>query len=109
MGPTKYLKSGKMNKFSFPSLLLISLVLTSLALDIVDATSSPAVGNYTAPELCPSKCAWRCSRNPRNLCKKLCVMCCSKCKCVPSGPLADKAECPCYRDWRNKKGTDKCP
>ncbi|KAL2933206.1 Gibberellin-regulated protein 8 [Bienertia sinuspersici] len=36
-------------------------------------------------------------------------MCCSKCKCVPSGPLADKSECPCYRDWKNKKGMDKCP
>ncbi|CAO2824642.1 unnamed protein product [Amaranthus hypochondriacus] len=89
-----------MKKFSFSTLLLISLVLTFVVLEIAEA--EPAID-------CKSKCDWRCSRNPRNLCKKLCNMCCSKCKCVPSGPLADKAECPCYRDWKNKKGQDKCP
>ncbi|KMT04726.1 hypothetical protein BVRB_7g169070 [Beta vulgaris subsp. vulgaris] len=93
-----------MKKLSIPTLLLISIVLTSAVLEIADATSSPG-----GPDFCPSKCASRCSKNPRNLCKKLCMICCSKCKCVPSGPLADKSECPCYRDWKNKKGMDKCP
>ncbi|PWA92101.1 Gibberellin regulated protein [Artemisia annua] len=42
-------------------------------------------------------------------CIKYRVNCCGKCNgCVPWGPYADKAQCPCYRDLKNPKGKDKC-
>ncbi|KAL2932838.1 Gibberellin-regulated protein 8 [Bienertia sinuspersici] len=103
-----------MKKFSYATILMISLVLTSAIVEIADAmstapTSSPVQAPPGVPGFCVSKCGWRCSRNPRNLCKKLCMTCCAKCKCVPSGPFADKSECPCYRDIMNNEGQSKCP
>ncbi|XP_021757309.1 peamaclein-like [Chenopodium quinoa] len=101
-------------KFSVPTLVIISLVITCAFIEIVDAvsaspTTSPTQAPPGVPGFCVDKCAYRCSRNPRNLCKKLCMHCCKKCQCVPNGPFADKSQCPCYRDLKNDEGQSKCP
>ncbi|RDX63597.1 hypothetical protein CR513_57954, partial [Mucuna pruriens] len=59
---------------------------------------------------CSSKCANRCARaGMKDRCMRFCGICCSKCKCVPSGTYGNKHECPCYRDLKNSKGNPKCP
>lgn len=59
---------------------------------------------------CSSKCSDRCSAaGVKDRCLKYCGICCSECKCVPSGTYGNKHECPCYRDKLNKKGKPKCP
>uniref|UniRef100_A0A453B6X4 Uncharacterized protein n=1 Tax=Aegilops tauschii subsp. strangulata TaxID=200361 RepID=A0A453B6X4_AEGTS len=61
--------------------------------------------------VCEGKCKNRCSQKVAGRCMGLCMMCCGKCAgCVPSGPLAPKDECPCYRDMKSpKSGRPKCP
>ncbi|KAK9734373.1 hypothetical protein RND81_04G135600 [Saponaria officinalis] len=118
-----------MKKLSIvPLLVVISLVLFATFADISNAYLSPPQAPPLVsaappplppskhlhlkpgmPEFCPYKCAHRCSRNPRDLCKKLCMHCCGVCKCVPVGPYGDKNQCPCYRDIKNKRGQSKCP
>ncbi|KNA25943.1 hypothetical protein SOVF_001590 [Spinacia oleracea] len=104
-----------MKKISLTTLVLVSIVITCAFIQIADAVSAPPTAPPTqpptgVPKTCAEKCAYRCSRNPRNLCKTLCISCCAKCnQCVPSGPFADKSECPCYRDIKTKKGLSKCP
>ncbi|XP_077229631.1 peamaclein-like [Tasmannia lanceolata] len=59
---------------------------------------------------CPNKCAYRCSATAhKEPCMHFCVMCCTKCLCVPSGTYGHKEECPCYNEWKSKKGKPKCP
>ncbi|KAL9235527.1 hypothetical protein vseg_010278 [Gypsophila vaccaria] len=118
-----------MKNVSIAPLFLMSLVLFATFVDIATAlySSPPSTPPPIAaappplppskhlrlkpgmPEFCPYKCAHRCSRNPRDLCKKLCMHCCGVCKCVPVGPYGDKNQCPCYRDIKNKRGQSKCP
>ncbi|KAI3785121.1 hypothetical protein L1987_44233 [Smallanthus sonchifolius] len=94
-------------KFSFVVLLIIALhFTTTVAVSLSGApVSSPSKFG------CDKKCELRCSRSGfRDKCLKFCGICCDKCNgCVPSGPYADKAQCPCYRDMKNPKGKDKCP
>ncbi|KAL9224751.1 hypothetical protein vseg_000760 [Gypsophila vaccaria] len=87
-------------KLLFVTLLLISLILASTVVEQVDAQSA----------MCSSKCKVRCSKaSVQDRCLKYCNICCSKCKCVPSGTYGNKHECPCYRDLKNNKGKPKCP
>ncbi|MQM17923.1 hypothetical protein Taro_050905 [Colocasia esculenta] len=59
---------------------------------------------------CAPKCDYRCSKASRQKrCLLYCNMCCKKCLCVPSGTYGNKQECPCYNNWKNKKGGPKCP
>ncbi|KAL8154025.1 hypothetical protein V2J09_011785 [Rumex salicifolius] len=79
------------------ALLLLALILTS------SAAAPP-------PGFCGSKCARRCAKaGVKDRCLKYCGICCSECKCVPSGTYGNKHECPCYRDKKNSKGKPKCP
>ncbi|KAJ0754033.1 putative gibberellin regulated protein [Helianthus annuus] len=93
----------KKMKVSFAVLLLLALLFTS-AYAISPAPSPSRFG-------CDKKCALRCSKSGwKDRCLKYCGICCGKCNgCVPSGPYAPKAQCPCYRDMKNPKGRDKCP
>ncbi|XP_057439935.1 gibberellin-regulated protein 12-like [Lotus japonicus] len=62
------------------------------------------------PEQCPGACDYRCSATQyRKACLTYCNLCCNKCLCVPSGTYGHKEECPCYNDWKTKKGGPKCP
>ncbi|MFS7945534.1 putative gibberellin regulated protein [Helianthus anomalus] len=58
---------------------------------------------------CPSACSVRCSatHHPGN-CMDVCIDCCGKCLCVPSGTFGNKDECPCYRDRLTQDGLPKC-
>ncbi|KAL7263918.1 hypothetical protein ACSBR1_001968 [Camellia fascicularis] len=59
---------------------------------------------------CPTACAKRCSATSHlNNCLMFCNLCCKKCLCVPSGTYGHKEECPCYNNWKTKKGGPKCP
>ena len=42
-------------------------------------------------------------------CLFFCSKCCAKCLCVPPGTYGNKETCPCYNNWKTKKGGPKCP
>ncbi|OIW15629.1 hypothetical protein TanjilG_08205 [Lupinus angustifolius] len=87
-------------KLVFATVLLVSLVLSSSMFEI----------SIAGPDFCGSKCSSRCSKAGRqDRCMRFCVICCGKCKCVPSGTYGNKHECPCYKDMKNSKGNPKCP
>ncbi|XP_042397820.1 gibberellin-regulated protein 6-like [Zingiber officinale] len=59
---------------------------------------------------CPSQCSRRCSQTQYHKpCMFFCQKCCVKCLCVPSGYYGNKGECPCYNNWKTKRGGPKCP
>ncbi|XVF39841.1 hypothetical protein PTKIN_Ptkin01aG0064600 [Pterospermum kingtungense] len=87
-------------KLALVTCLLVFLVLSSSLFEVSTAGSG----------FCKSKCKARCSKaGIKDRCLKYCGICCSKCKCVPSGTYGNKHECPCYRDMKNSKGKPKCP
>jgi hypothetical protein len=61
---------------------------------------------------CGGECRRRCSKTHH---KKPCLFfcakcCCAKCLCVPPGTYGDKEiTCPCYNNWKTKRGGPKCP
>ncbi|KAI4325625.1 hypothetical protein MLD38_031007 [Melastoma candidum] len=62
------------------------------------------------PQECGPRCADRCSRTQyRKPCLFFCNKCCAKCLCVPPGYYGNKQFCPCYNDWKTKRGGPKCP
>ncbi|XP_020572792.1 gibberellin-regulated protein 6-like isoform X2 [Phalaenopsis equestris] len=59
---------------------------------------------------CPSQCSRRCSQTQyKKPCLFFCNKCCSKCLCVPPGYYGNKGVCPCYNNWKTKRGGPKCP
>ncbi|XP_047161143.1 peamaclein-like [Vigna umbellata] len=87
-------------KVSFAAMLLLCLLLSFSFFELSSAGSG----------FCYPKCAKRCAKaGMKDRCMKFCGICCSKCKCVPSGTYGHKHECPCYRDLKNSKGKGKCP
>ncbi|PWA90728.1 Gibberellin regulated protein [Artemisia annua] len=90
-------------KLALAPLVIVSLVVTFLVVES-SITSTSEFG-------CDKKCELRCSRSGRrDRCLQYCGICCGKCNgCVPLGPYADRAECPCYHDLKSSKGTHKCP
>ncbi|KAD0377767.1 hypothetical protein E3N88_12447 [Mikania micrantha] len=100
-----------MKQLRIAALLIATFLLLSSATTTVFGYPAPAPAPASDTLGCDKKCTNRCSRSGwKDRCLKYCGICCGKCKgCVPSGPYADKAECPCYRDLKNPKGRDKCP
>ncbi|KAG2614655.1 hypothetical protein PVAP13_3NG245086 [Panicum virgatum] len=47
--------------------------------------------------------------NHKKPCFFFCNKCCAKCLCVPPGTYGNKETCPCYNNWKTKKGGPKCP
>ncbi|XP_057481763.1 peamaclein-like [Actinidia eriantha] len=91
-------------KLVFTTLLIVSFVLTSSLLQTTMA-QYPS-GDYP----CDSKCKARCEvAGVKKRCLNYCGICCRKCKCVPSGTVGNKSDCPCYRDMISSKGKPKCP
>ncbi|GFP88609.1 snakin-1, partial [Phtheirospermum japonicum] len=63
-----------------------------------------------AANYCGTNCNARCAvAGVKDRCLKYCGICCTICKCVPSGTYGNKHQCPCYRDMRSSKGKPKCP
>ncbi|KAL4203184.1 hypothetical protein AMTRI_Chr01g126640 [Amborella trichopoda] len=59
---------------------------------------------------CPRACSYRCSETAYHKpCMLYCQKCCFKCKCVPPGTYGNKQLCPCYANWKTKRGGPKCP
>ncbi|THU48604.1 hypothetical protein C4D60_Mb06t00750 [Musa balbisiana] len=59
---------------------------------------------------CPGACQYRCSKTAyKKPCLFFCQKCCFKCRCVPPGTYAHKEVCPCYNNWKTKRGGPKCP
>ncbi|OEL34074.1 hypothetical protein BAE44_0004906 [Dichanthelium oligosanthes] len=73
-----------------------------------------AVDWTTGPELvacrerereCGGECRRRCSKtHHKKPCLFFCNKCCAKCLCVPPGTYGNKNTCPCYDNWKTKKG-----
>ena len=59
---------------------------------------------------CGGECRRRCSKtHHKKPCLFFCNKCCAKCLCVPPGTYGNKETCPCYNNWKTKKGGPKCP
>ncbi|KAI3461149.1 hypothetical protein Pfo_017812 [Paulownia fortunei] len=57
-----------------------------------------------------TSCTDRCSKTSfKKPCMLFCQKCCAKCLCVPPGTYGNKQVCPCYNDWKTKRGGPKCP
>nr|GMD73721.1 protein GAST1-like [Ipomoea batatas] len=62
------------------------------------------------PQECSPKCGFRCSKTAfKKPCLFFCQKCCAKCLCVPPGTYGNKQVCPCYNNWKTKRGGPKCP
>ncbi|KAK3135595.1 hypothetical protein QOZ80_5BG0420810 [Eleusine coracana subsp. coracana] len=64
----------------------------------------------TPGSLHPQECGGRCSATAyRKPCMFFCQKCCAACLCVPAGTYGNKESCPCYNNWKTKRGGPKCP
>ncbi|XP_027366965.1 protein RSI-1-like [Abrus precatorius] len=62
------------------------------------------------PEECGPRCEERCSKtHHKKPCMFFCQKCCATCLCVPPGTYGNKEICPCYNNWKTKRGGPKCP
>ncbi|MQL72431.1 hypothetical protein Taro_004771 [Colocasia esculenta] len=62
------------------------------------------------PQECSGRCTARCSKTQYHKpCMFFCQKCCAKCLCVPPGTYGNKQFCPCYNNWKTKRGGPKCP
>ncbi|KAF8041475.1 hypothetical protein BT93_A0161 [Corymbia citriodora subsp. variegata] len=62
------------------------------------------------PQECGPRCTERCSKTAyKKPCMFFCQKCCAKCLCVPPGTYGNKQLCPCYNNWKTKRGGPKCP
>ncbi|XP_010056457.2 protein GAST1 [Eucalyptus grandis] len=62
------------------------------------------------PQECGPRCTGRCSKTQyKKPCMFFCQKCCAKCLCVPPGTYGNKQLCPCYNNWKTKRGGPKCP
>ncbi|KAJ7969413.1 Gibberellin regulated protein [Quillaja saponaria] len=62
------------------------------------------------PQECGPRCTGRCSKTAyKKPCMFFCQKCCAKCLCVPPGTYGNKQFCPCYNNWKTKRGGPKCP
>ncbi|KAI9160477.1 hypothetical protein LWI28_008445 [Acer negundo] len=62
------------------------------------------------PQECGPRCSTRCSKTQyKKPCLFFCNKCCAKCLCVPAGFYGNKESCPCYNNWKTKRGGPKCP
>ncbi|XP_057790207.1 protein GAST1-like isoform X1 [Salvia miltiorrhiza] len=108
-------------KFIF--LLYLIFAATILAQKQASSTKLPASqvhpqGNFQygqsegslRPQECAPRCTNRCSKTAfKKPCMFFCQKCCAKCLCVPPGTYGNKQVCPCYNNWKTKRGGPKCP
>ncbi|KAL2935391.1 Gibberellin-regulated protein 6 [Bienertia sinuspersici] len=91
------------------SVLLAFLVISMLATEAFAGQNLYGNGSLK-PNQCYGRCSQRCSETrKRHDCMFFCMKCCRTCLCVPPGTYANKEVCPCYNNWKTKRGTSKCP
>ncbi|KAL0929002.1 hypothetical protein M5K25_000941 [Dendrobium thyrsiflorum] len=62
------------------------------------------------PQECAGRCGGRCAATAyKKPCLFFCQKCCAICLCVPPGTYGNKQFCPCYNNWKTKRGGPKCP
>ncbi|XP_021859575.1 gibberellin-regulated protein 6 [Spinacia oleracea] len=91
------------------SLLLAFLVVSMLIADVYAGVNYYG-NNSLKPYQCQGRCTQRCSKARKtHECMFFCLKCCATCLCVPPGTYGNKEVCPCYNNWKTKRGTSKCP
>ncbi|XP_054807271.1 gibberellin-regulated protein 6-like [Prosopis cineraria] len=98
----------------FLALLAIVMIPPQVMANNADQPHASLTGNYGPGSLksyeCPGQCTRRCSQTQyKKPCMFFCQKCCAKCLCVPPGFYGNKALCPCYNNWKTKRGGPKCP
>ncbi|KAH9648989.1 gibberellin-regulated protein 13 [Citrus sinensis] len=117
--------ASKLSVVAFSLVLIFLFLVENHATSIVEApTPQPAEssgrnGNHSTygttqgslqPQECGPRCTTRCSKTQyRKPCLFFCQKCCAKCLCVPAGFYGNKQSCPCYNNWKTKRGGPKCP
>ncbi|XP_022985831.1 protein GAST1-like [Cucurbita maxima] len=96
------------------ALMLLSSTHIQAAASIETAVASSKMYGGTQgslrPEECGGRCTVRCSATSfKKPCMVFCRKCCAKCLCVPPGTYGNKQMCPCYNNWKTKRGGPKCP
>lgn len=100
--------------------MLLVLLVGNYAINIEAPTPQPhPTGNFPMygisqgslqPHECSPRCAARCSNTAyKKPCMFFCQKCCATCLCVPPGTYGNKQVCPCYNNWKTKRGGPKCP
>ncbi|XP_010538071.1 PREDICTED: gibberellin-regulated protein 6 [Tarenaya hassleriana] len=94
----------------FLTCLCISVVITPImAKEAEYHLDSYGPGSLKSSQ-CPSQCIRRCGKTQYHKpCMFFCQKCCAKCLCVPPGTFGNKQVCPCYNNWKTKRGGPKCP
>ncbi|KAJ6363498.1 hypothetical protein OIU78_003632 [Salix suchowensis] len=106
----------------FPLVLLLLLIVENYA-NITEAPTPQPQPNTNSnlpshgttqgslnPQECGPRCTNRCSKTAfKKPCMFFCQKCCAKCLCVPAGTYGNKQSCPCYNNWKTKRGGPKCP
>ncbi|CAN4106629.1 unnamed protein product [Withania somnifera] len=93
-----------------PLLIMLLLVGTHQKNNRISSTSHGSTPGSLHPQDCLPKCTYRCSNTQyRKPCMFFCQKCCATCLCVPPGTYGNKQLCPCYNNWKTKRGGPKCP
>ncbi|KAM7500097.1 hypothetical protein LguiA_024511 [Lonicera macranthoides] len=100
-------------------IMLLILLVENHAIMIEPPSPQPQPGNLPMygitqgslnPQECGPRCTVRCSKTAfKKPCMFFCQKCCAKCLCVPPGTYGNKQVCPCYNNWKTKRGGPKCP
>ncbi|CAN4106630.1 unnamed protein product [Withania somnifera] len=90
--------------------LSLVLILPLLIMLLLVGTHHGSTPGSLHPQDCLPKCTYRCSNTQyRKPCMFFCQKCCATCLCVPPGTYGNKQLCPCYNNWKTKRGGPKCP
>ncbi|GLJ38684.1 hypothetical protein SUGI_0788540 [Cryptomeria japonica] len=104
--------------FVFITILLLLCIIWESQADAVSQANDQSLTAYPygsrqgslKPSECSPKCSSRCSATAyKKPCLFFCNKCCAKCLCVPPGTYGNKQLCPCYNNWKTKRGGPKCP
>ncbi|GMP86594.1 hypothetical protein CsSME_00039317 [Camellia sinensis var. sinensis] len=93
-----------------PSLLIFMLMLLLLVKENNNIYKNFYQLSSLHPQECGPRCTERCSKTAfKKPCMFFCQKCCTVCLCVPPGTYGNKQFCPCYNNWKTKRGGPKCP
>nr|AGM38075.1 putative gibberellin-regulated GAST1-like protein [Stenocereus gummosus] len=99
-----------MAKTKILCLLLLALIAISMLASTEVMARTPYGPGSVKPSQCYGQCTRRCSKTQYHKpCMLFCQKCCRKCECVPPGFYGNKQVCPCYNNWKTKRGGPKCP
>ncbi|KAI4365918.1 hypothetical protein MLD38_021856 [Melastoma candidum] len=95
-------------------LALLAIAMVAMAEEAANSQYHLNSGSYGPGSVksyqCGGQCNRRCSQTQyKKPCLFFCNKCCAKCLCVPPGYYGNKQVCPCYNNWKTKRGGPKCP